>query len=65
VDTLGISKNVSHPETFSVIFDGLEFKWAFKKPQIVEDFGHSLHQRKSRAKWFPSVLIGNRELSIQ
>jgi hypothetical protein len=27
---------------FSAIFDAVEFKWPFKKPQVVQDFGRSL-----------------------
>jgi hypothetical protein len=37
-----VKNNTAHPETFSEIFEGLEFKWPFKKQQVVENFGRSL-----------------------
>jgi hypothetical protein len=33
-----MSKNLAHPETFPAIFDDVEFKWPFKKPQAIEYF---------------------------
>jgi hypothetical protein len=36
-DSKGYVKNLAHPETFSEIFDALESKSAFTKPQMVED----------------------------
>jgi hypothetical protein len=37
----GHQKDITHRETFSEIFEGLEFKSPFKKPQMIEDFWSS------------------------
>jgi hypothetical protein len=37
-DNKGYIKNIAHQETFSEIFEGLEFKRPLKKSQVVEDF---------------------------
>jgi hypothetical protein len=37
-----VKKNIAHPETFSEIFAGLEFKQPFKKPRWPKTFGHTL-----------------------
>jgi hypothetical protein len=34
----GMSKNIVRPQTFSEIFEGLEFERPFKKPHVLENF---------------------------
>jgi hypothetical protein len=42
----GMSKNIAHPETVLEIFEGLEFRQPFKKPQVVENFWSQLIMRE-------------------
>jgi hypothetical protein len=53
----GMSKNFAHPKTLPEIFEDLEFKRPFKKPQVVEDFGHSL-QIVGRGSTIEAIVSG-------